>query len=230
MANITKGVETAYHAAVVELCESLSPELMRCVKCPVVLECKYPKKSLKKLKDEAKSISDDIYDEELDLDNSAENTLRAQNKRSYVYKEYIRDNAERVLSNERCLYERKEILQALQKFVDAGYDITDPRVYMIIKELVSNILIAGRANKAFTSLGVILKKETAAGPVYYQNPLLNSKLSFSRLIVETTEVLDRILKSDEQEKTNKSFTQHLLNELKLRKQLEDGRRTTNPET
>jgi len=202
--------------SVLAICDKFKYEIMRCVQCPIILECKYPKKRLDPLKEEAKKISKEVYEEEIELDESAENILRAQNKRDLVYQNFIKDNAMRKLQNDRCLYERKEVLNALQKFVDAGYDITDPRVYLIINELVGNILNSGRANKSFTSLGVLLRKDTSAGPIYYQNPLLKTKLEFSKLIIEATEALDRILKSDETQKADKSFTEHLIKELQIR--------------
>lgn len=206
------------HAVVVEFCDKFKYEIMRCVQCPIVLECKYPKKRLESLRAEAKKVSDDVYEEEIELDNSAENTFRAQNKRAYIFRSYIQDNAPSVLAEDRCIFERQEILVSLQKFVDAGYDIADPRVYMIIKELISNILISGRANKAFTSLGVILKKDTPAGPVYYNNPMIKAKIEFSRLIIESTEALDRILKSDVQQKAENTFTAHLMKQLRVREE------------
>lgn len=201
---------------VVEMCDKFKYEVMRCVNCPIILECSKAKAKLDPLKEEAKQISNDIYEEEIELDNSAENTLRAQSKRDYIYNQYLKDNAYKQLQNTRCTFEKQEILTSLQKFVDAGYDIADPRVYMIIKELVSNILNSGRSNKCFTNLGLLLKKDTPAGPVYYQNPLLKTKVEFSKLIVETTEALDRMLKSDEATKADKDFTSHLLKELKIR--------------
>lgn len=204
------------HAVVLEICEKFKMELMRCVNCPILMQCKHPKSRLKDLEADAKNISNEIYEEEIELDESADNKLRAQQKRDYTYRTYIENNAFDVLKNDRCVFERKELMQCLQKFVDANYDITDPRAYLIIQELLGNILNSGRANKAFTSLGVILKKETAAGPVYYQNPLLKTKMEFSKLIIEATEALDRILKSDDTQKADKDFTQHLLNALRIR--------------
>lgn len=203
-------------STVIELTDKFKLELMRCVNCPVLMQCKYPQKRLEKLKDEAKKISEEIYLEEVELDDSADNTLRAQNKRDYIYKTYIENRAYSVLQNDRCIYEKQEILNILQKFVDAGYDITDPRSFLVIQELIGNILNSGRSNKAFTSLGVILKKETPAGPIYYQNPLLKTKMEFSKLIIEATEALDRMMKSDEVQKADKDFTQHLLKALKIR--------------
>ncbi len=206
------------HETVLEIVEKYKYEIMRCVNCPILMECQYPKKRLDTLKEAAKKISNEVYEEEIELDNSAENVLRAQNKRDYIYKQYLFDNAQGVLSNDRCVFERKEVLFALQKFVDAGYDITDPRAYLIISELIGNLLNSGRANKAFTSLGILLKKDTPAGPIYYQNPLLKVKIEFSKLIIEATETLDRILKSDENTKTELNFTQHLIKMLKIREQ------------
>lgn len=201
---------------VVEIVNKFKYEVMRCVNCPILMECRYPKKRLEKLRDEAKRIADEIYEEEIELDDSADNTLRAQNKRDLTYKQYIENHAYEVLKDDRCIFEKKEIITALQKFVDAGYDITDPRSYIIINELVGNLLNSGRANKAFTSLGILLKKETPAGPIYYENPLLKTKMMFSKLIIEATESLDRILKSDRQTKAANDFTSHLLQALNIR--------------
>jgi hypothetical protein len=215
---IIKDVQSSQRIAreVVKMCNKFRYEIMRCVNCPIILECKYPKKRLDPLQDEANRVADKIYQEELELDNTQENTLRAQNKRDYVRAQFIRDNAMSRVGNDRCVFEREEILEAIQKFVDAGYDITDPRTSLILNELIGNILNSGRANKAFTSLGVILKKETPAGPIYYNNPLLMVKMQFSKLIIESTEALDRILKSDEKVKSDKDFTSHLLSQLRLR--------------
>ena len=114
------------------------------------------------------------------------------------------------------MHNNSGILKILQKFVDAGYDITDPRSFLVINELIGNILNSGRSNKAFTSLGVILKKETPAGPIYYENPLLKTKMMFSKLIIEATEALDRMIKSDDDQKAEKDFTSHLLKALRIR--------------
>jgi len=202
--------------SVLEITDKFKLEIMRCVNCPVLMECKYPKKRLEKLRDEAKRVSEDIYEEEVELDDSADNVLRAQNKRDQVYKNYIENKAYSVLQNDRCIYEKKEVIRILEKFANAGYDIADPRAFLVIQELIGNILNSGRANKAFTSLGVILKKETPAGPIYYENPLLKTKMMFSDLIIKATEALDRMLKSDNDEKAEKSFTEHLIKALRLR--------------
>ena len=201
---------------VIDICNKFKYEVMRCVNCPILMECKVPQKRLDSLKTEAKKMAKDIYDEEVELDDSAENTLRAQNKRDYTYKTYIESHAYEVLKNDRCIFEKQEILNALQKFVDAGYDLNDPRAYLVVNELVGNILNSGRANKAFTSLGIILKKETPAGPIYYENPLLKTKMMFSKIIIEATEALDRMLKSDEDQRASNDFTSHLLKALKIR--------------
>jgi len=202
--------------AVLDITKKFKMEVMRCVNCPVLMECKYPRKRLEALRAEASKVSEAIYEEEVELDDSAENTLRAQNKRDATYKAYIEGRAYDVLQNDRCIYEKEEVLKVLQKFVNAGYDIADPRAFLIISELIGNILNSGRANKAFTSLGVILKKETPAGPIYYENPLLKTKMKFSELIITATEALDRMLKSDDDQKAEKNFTAHLLQQLRIR--------------
>jgi hypothetical protein len=206
--------------AVELMCESFRHDIQRCVQCQVILECAYPKNRLKPLQEHAKKMADDIYEEELELDNSAENRLRAEEKRTYSYNVYLKNHAFEVLKNDRCVYERDEVLKTLQSFSDNGYDLSDPRIYLIVKELISNILISGRANKSFTNLGVLIRRETPGGPVYYANPLLKHKFEFSQLVTESIESLDRILKSDVKQSKDKSFTAHLMNQLKIRGQKE----------
>ena len=210
-------LEENINQSVLEIVRSFKYSIMRCVNCPILMECKHPQSKLSGVKKDALAMSKDIYEEEIELDNSADNTLRAQNKRDMTYKQYIENRAFDVLKNERCIYEKKEVLVILSKFVDAGYDITDPRAYLIVKELLGNILNSGRANKAFTSLGIILKKETPGGPIYYENPLLKTKMAFSKIIVEATEALDRMLKTDDNQKAEKDFTAHLLQALRIKK-------------
>ena len=121
---VSQGLDTErIHRSVLDIVEKFRYEIMRCINCPIILECQYPKKRLITLKADAKSFSEDVYEEEIELDNSAENVLRAQNKRDYTYNQYIKDNAHKVLANDRCVFERGEVMNALQKFVDAGYDI-----------------------------------------------------------------------------------------------------------
>ena len=215
--DVTKDLDvTKINNTVLEIVKKSRYEIMRCVNCPIIMECTYSRKRLDSLREDAKKMSEAIYLEELELDHSAENTLRAQNKRDHVYNGYIRDNAYKVLANDRCIWERGEIISILQRFTDAGYNIAEPRSYLIVQELVSNILNSGRANKAFTNLGLLLRKETANGPIYYKNPLIESKIEFSRLIIEATEALDRMLKSDDKEVKASTFTEHLIKELRLR--------------
>ena len=120
--------------AVLELTEKFKYEIMRCVNCPVMFECSHPRKRLDTLREEAKKLSEEIYQEEIELDNSAENVLRAQDMRDETYKNIIRKRAPTVLSNDRCIFERREVLSTLEKFSNAGYDISDPRSYIIIQE------------------------------------------------------------------------------------------------
>lgn len=201
---------------VVAICHKHKYELMKCVNCPIVKECNYTRKRIDKLRDDAKRISKEIYDTEVELDNSAENQIFAEKKSAAAYEDYLRRHSHEELKNERCIYERKEVLYVLQKFVDADYDITDPRAFLIINELIGSVLNTGRINKVFTQYGVMLSKETAQGTLMYANPLLKSKSEYSRLIVDTVEALDRILKSDEQQKADKEFTEYLLQSLKVK--------------
>ena len=62
-----------------------------------------------------------------------------------------------------------------------------------------------------------MRKDTPSGSVYYSNPLIKAKIEFSKLIMETTESLDRILKSDDRQDVSKTFTALLMKNLKLKK-------------
>lgn len=202
-----------------QVLEQFELNYMQCIKCPIVTQCKYCKQKLKVLEDEAKDMAEDIYNEELELDNSMDNTLRAQYKRDQVYQDYMVHRAPEVLKNQNCVYEKKELRTVLLKFINTGYNLNDPRAHIIITELLNNILVVGRANKVFTKLGVILRKETPAGPVYYSNPILKDKIQFSKLIVEATESLDRILKSDESEEIENDFTKLLIKSIEKQQKL-----------
>ena len=203
--------------AVVDITYRHKYELMRCANCPILKECHIPKKRLQPLYEKAKKLKKEVYDEEVSFDNSIDSKLAAEKKANGVYIEYINSRAMDVLKNDRCFFERREIMQLLQRFVDANYDISDPKAYIVITELIGNILQAGRINKAFTNMGVILTKVSKTGQKsYYANPLLKHKTEFSKFIIEAMEALDRMRKSDIDQSAGSDFTAHLLKEMKLR--------------
>lgn len=217
--NTTHGlqIQKALAKEVLAILKTEQHSFMRCVNCPILLQCSYPKKRLEKLKLDAKIRADEVYAEELALDNSIENVILAEKKRDDTFKNYVQDNSEKYLGNDRCVYERGEIINVLSKFHDAGYDLENPRIYLLVKELMSNILITGRANKSFTSLGMLIRKDTPNGSYYYKNPMIQAKLDFSRLVMETIDVLDKMVKSDEDIGRDNDFTKHLLEKLRLKK-------------
>jgi hypothetical protein len=198
---------------------SFESQLMRCTNCIAVTDCPYAKIKIDSLKQDAKRISDDIYEEELELDDSKDNAFRAEIKRDEVYMDYLRRNSTKVLKDEKCKYEKDEILEVLQTFVNAKYDLDDPRAMIIIKELIGNLLNSNRTNRAFASMGLALSKQTAGGTVYYANPLLKDRQNFSAIVTEGIQALDSILKSDETQKSENTFTAFLMERIRTKKKV-----------
>lgn len=201
-----------------ELCLKYKFELMRCEKCPVLKECNYTKIKMESLKKDAKKLADEAYQEEVQLDKSAENVIRAQEKRNHMYSQYFRNEAQSVLFDERCKFEKTEIISILTKFGNSGYDLADPRTYIILNDLLSNILTIGRMNKIFTQTGLLMSKESASGPSYYTNPLLKARNEISSSITEAMEALDKMLKSDETGSAADDFAAFLMKQLKIKKE------------
>ena len=199
-----------------ELCTKYKYELMRCEKCPILKECNYTKKRIDTLRDAATIIAQEVYDEEVMLDKSAENIIRAQDKRNYIYNQYFKNQATTVVVNERCQFEKKEIISILEKFGNSGYDLGDPRVYIFLNDLLSNILTIGRMNKIFTQTGLLMSKESASGPSYYTNPLLKARNEISASITEAMSALDKMIKSDESDSASDDFASFLMKQLKLK--------------
>lgn len=198
--------------------KKLRNQVMKCSACSIVSDCKFPKSKIDTLKEKAKEISEKFYEEELELDNTAENKFRAMLKKDEMYKTYLKEQAYTVLSQEKCIFERREIIDIVENFINAGYNLADPRTSVIVTELIGNVLNSGRINRIFTSMGLVLRKESASGTVYYAHPLLGAKKEFSKLITESMQTLDQILKSDESSRTDNTFTSYLLTELKHRVQ------------
>lgn len=201
---------------VVAICHKHKYELMKCFNCPNIKDCLVTKPRLEKLKEEANEAANEFYEDELEEDDSPENVLKAQTRRKIHFNNYVKANADKFIGETRCFYERKEVMGTLQRFVDANYDLTDPRLYIILNELISNILNASRINKEFTEQGVMITKLGQKGAYQAANPLLKSKVEFSKFIIEATEAIDRILKSDEQQKTDNDFTSYLMKSLNIR--------------
>jgi len=201
-----------------QLCNKFKYELMRCEKCPVLKECNFTKKRMDTIKADAKKIADEAYEEEITLDKSAENVIRAQEKRNHLYNQYFKNEAQSIVHNERCHFEKKEIISILEKFGNSGYDLGDPRIFVILSDLISNILTIGRMNKIFTQTGLLMSKESASGPNYYSNPLLKARNEISEVITESMSSLDKMLKTDESGSAADDFAAHLMKALKIKKE------------
>jgi hypothetical protein len=203
---------------VLEITRKMKYEIMRCVACPILRECSHPRKRLESLRAEAEQAGTDVYEEEIDLDNSKENQLRAARRKTQIIDAYIREHAHRILRDERCVFEKRDILSILQRFTDAGYDLSDPRAYIIVNELLSNLLQIGRTNKAFTNMGIVMRRETPAGIAQFVNPLMRYRTEQSKMIIEAVEALDRIMKSDKTKDSDVDFTKHILHRMKTKLQ------------
>ena len=201
--------------AVLDITQKKTFEVMRCVKCPILKECPHTKEKLKALFDKAKQVAEAIYQEEIELDETKFGELKASQLRDQVIDRYVEDHSYEVLKNERCIYERKELMTNLQKFVDSNYDVSDPRIYIILNELMNNILNSGRLSKAFTSMGLMYRKETPDGVIWLPNPSIKFQQEISAFIIEAIEALDRIVKSDEEKMIAKDFSEHIIKALRL---------------
>lgn len=201
---------------VLEITQKMKYEIMRCAACPVLRECSHPKSKLEKLRTEAEMAGQDVYEEEIELDDTKENVIRARRKKMQVVDAFIRDHAHEVLKNERCVFEKRDVLNILQRFTDSGYNLSDPRIHLTVTELLVNTLHIGRANKAFTSMGMLIRRDTPSGPVYYNNPAIRYRTEAAKLMIETIEALDRMLKSDANKVSDNSFTSHLLKKLQVK--------------
>jgi len=201
---------------VVDITQKKKMEIMRCVRCPIVRECGFIKNKLGPVIEKGKALAVAIENEEKELDCTEVGKLKASQIADQAYDRYIRDHAYSVIKEERCIFERKEIMTNLQKFVDAGYNIADPRTFIILNELLNNILNSGRISKAFTGMGTFIRKDTADGTIYYPNRALETQVEISKFIIEATEALDRILKSDQQQAASKDFTEHIIMALGLK--------------
>jgi hypothetical protein len=188
-------------------------DLMSCVNCPIVLECPLTKDKIRELNTKAEEVAKLVYDEEIELDDSTDNQLRAEEKRNKIYKEYIRNNAYQKLEQQKCYFEVEEVKTIIKKFLDSGYDPSDPRVHIILQEIISSSLLSGRINKVFTGYGLLLKKDSPAGEIFYENPMLKHKIFLTKVMIEAIETLDRILKSDATTSYDMSFTNHIIDVL-----------------
>jgi paraquat-inducible protein B len=207
-----------------EIIEQNKYIIQKCIACNLVDDCPYTRKRLKKLKEEAETKAQEIYNEEIAFDSSAENLLKAESKRTIYFKEYIKTNARQLLEKERCFFEKRDVKNVLESFVNNNYKLSDPRAQIIVNELLSNIIQNSRINKTFAIEGMTLNRQTSAGIIKYQHPLISTKTEFSKMIVDAIDRLDKILKSDEDVKAENDFTAHLLKQLRMQEEPEKKRR------
>ena len=186
----------------------------RCLVCPILNDCQYTQQKIKTIREQATKTSEQVYQDEISFDGSSENILKAQNKRKVFYDTFLRNNSETLLKDERCQYERKEVENLLKIFLEANYNILDPRAKIILDDLITNALQIGRMNKSFSSLGLTLQKQTTSGIILYEHPLLKARGEYSKLVLNAIDTLDKMLKSDLDKKAENDFTSHLMKQLR----------------
>lgn len=100
------------------------------------------------------------------------------------------------IQNKTNLYDKNDIDLIIKMFSNK-YDLTDVRVFLIVKEFLQNYMINSRMQKQLMKNNITLEVYDKNDNVHsIPHPLLNTKLQYSKMYIDTIEKLDKITKED----------------------------------
>lgn len=140
-----------------------------------------------------------IYDELLvaDEDKREENKDKPdwlENRKDMYYTTSLKImGKECVKKSIKCPREIKEIVSIVNMF-RSKYELSDPRVFMIVKSLVGHKLSAHRMQLYSNSKGIVQENWDRNGNLSYSlNPVEMAKKEFDKEVVKSIEILNKII-------------------------------------
>jgi len=104
--------------------------------------------------------------------------------------------------NVKCELEDSEIKLTLQLFA-GKFDLNDPRVYMVVKSVISHQLSVFRMQLQSNYRGILQQNVDKEGnPFYLLNPVEVAKMNFDNSIISAVEKLNKIVYGDKITNTN----------------------------
>jgi hypothetical protein len=145
------------------------------------------------------------------IDEEPINEEEKQYKKNLIEKD-LRRNVIRNLgiyceeNNIRCLIEKKEVLKTIEIFSDR-YDLKDPRVFLILKSIISHQLSAHRMQLYCNHRGILIEREDRYGNVTYTlNPVEEAKRKYNEALTQSIEQLSKIIEGTKNINLNVDIT------------------------
>lgn len=102
----------------------------------------------------------------------------------------------------KCHLEREDISLTLQLFGEK-FDLNDPRVYMVVKSVISHQLSVFRMQLQSNYRGILQQNVDKEGnPFFILNPVEMAKMNFDNSIIVAVEKLNKIMYGDKVVNTN----------------------------
>lgn len=163
-------------------------EVQCCANCKYCMQCPIVAKQVAELKPQAKKAFNDevIKGHHYPQDKQWVEAYNRQLTTVYA-PSYIRAHIKG-----RCRYELREagLLQAL---IVERYDITDPKVFIIAREIIKMVIQAYRIDVSLGMDGMQKKAFGRYGHYEIVNPLIKERQEYSKRIIEGIEKMDKLI-------------------------------------
>lgn len=141
-----------------------------------------------KIRAEAKVKAKELF-ESLKPEDRFELTVYEQSMEQSLLQKLAADN---VKNAKRCPFELSQIRNVTKLFADK-YDLKDPRAYVIVRALISNMLSAYRMQRYTDEAGPVIKTVDRHGTERsYLNPAEEAKRRYNEAVVDAVMKLDNI--------------------------------------
>lgn len=136
----------------------------------------------------------------LDLADSP-NTVKHR-KKQLLHKAHQIVAEQCIVNNVKCPQESREVFQTTYLFAKK-FDLDDPRVYMIVKSVLSHQLSVYRMQLQSNHKGILQTVVDEEGNTTYTlNPVEDSKMRFDNSIISAIEKLDKIISGEKRVNVN----------------------------
>lgn len=164
-------------------------EIANCNNCKYNRVCPIPRKRFPNLKQEARQwFNENILNNTQYKDDRKWVSETEKSFELVHWPVYLSENL-----TGKCEYELVEIAR-LERMITGRYDLTDPKIFLMTREIMKLLLHAYRCDLILSFQGMHIRAMGKHGPYEILNPIMTERQEYSKLIIDSLEKLDRMIK------------------------------------